>query len=118
MDIIYLMKDKLDCNIINKIYQYLGVHPIIEDKNNAIVILRKLFNEHVHKAFYQYYFKFYIVNKIHRYIGIITFNRMYKNTLILNYYRYDKINGEPYLIIPKKNGKPHQIIPKKMVKLI
>ena len=119
-----MMKDKLDCNIINKIYQYLGVHPIIEDKNNAIVILKKLFNEHEHKAFYQYYFRLYKINKIHSNIGLTSFNRIYSYNRIynkilnINYYRYDKINGEPYLIIPKINGEPDLIIPKKMVNLI
>ena len=28
MDIIYMMKDKIDWNTINKMYKYLGVHPI------------------------------------------------------------------------------------------
>ena len=107
-----MMKDKLDCNIINKIYQYLGVHPIIQDKNNALVLLSKLFNEHEHKAFYQYYFKFYKAHKIHSYIGIVTFNRIYKGTQILRYYSYDKITGEPYLIIPNINGETYLIIPK------
>ena len=96
-----MMKDKLDCNIINKIYQYLGVHPIIDDKNNAIVILKKLFNEREHKAFYQYYFRLYKINCIHSNIGLTSFNRIYKEIQNIRYYRYDKITGEPYLIIPK-----------------
>jgi hypothetical protein len=95
------MKDKLDCNTINKIYKYLGVHPIIEDKNNAIVLLRKIFNEREHKAFYEYYFRLYKINQIHSNIGLRSFNRIYKEIQNIRYYRYDKKTGEPYLIIPK-----------------
>ena len=100
-----MMKDKLDCNTINKIYNYLGVHPIIEDKNNAIVLLKKIFNEREHKAFYQYYFRLYKINCIHSNIGLTSFNRIYKEIQNIRYYRYDKITGEPYLIIPKNKKK-------------
>ena len=105
MDIIYTMIKKLDCNTINKIYKYLGVHPIIEDKNNAIVLLRKIFNEREHKAFYEYYFRLYKINQIHSNIGLSSFNRIYKEIQNIRYYRYDKITGEPYLIIPKTRKK-------------
>ena len=101
MDIIYLMVKKLDYNTINKIYNYLGVHPIIQDKNNTIVLLKKIFNEREHKAFYLYYFRLYIINQIHSNIGLTSFNRIYKEIQNIRYYHSDKITGEPYLIIPK-----------------
>ena len=105
MDIIYLMTKKLDCNTINKIYNYLGVHPIIEDKNNAILLLKENFNERKHKAFDQYYFRLYKINRIHSNIGLTSLNRIYKEIQNIRYYRYDKITGEPYLIIPKNKKK-------------
>ena len=64
------MNDKLDCNIINKIHMYLGVHPVIQDNNNTIVLLQNIFNECEHKAFYQYYFRLYKINRIHTNIGL------------------------------------------------
>ena len=95
------MVKKLDCNTINKIYNYLGVHPIIEDKNNPILLLKENFNERKHKAFYQYFFRLYKINCIHSNIGLRSFNRIYKKIKTIRYYCYDKITGEPYLIIPK-----------------
>ena len=60
-----------------------------------------------HEAFYQYYFRLYKINCLHTTIKIKSFNMILKETKNITYCRYDKITGEPYLIIPKKEQRKH-----------
>ena len=60
MDTIQMMNDKLDGNILNKINKYLGLHPLIQKKNNTIILLQKISNEQ--EPFYQHYFRVYKIS--------------------------------------------------------
>ena len=99
MDTIQMMNDKLDGNILNRFYKYLGLHPLIQNKNNTIILLQKIFNEQ--EPFYQYYFRLCKISCIHANFNKSLYSIL-KEIKNIRYHCYDKSSGEPYLIIPMR----------------